>query len=69
MPHVEQEPVTARIEYPLQRNTQLDNAEVRGQMAARPGDIQHQKLSNLVAKLAQLRVIQRAQRLAGIDGI
>ena len=69
MPHVEQEPVTARIEYPLQRNTQLDNAEVRGQMTARPGDIQHQKLSNLVAKLAQLRVIQRAQRLAGIDGI
>ena len=39
------------------------------QMTARPGDIQHQKLSNLVAKLAQLRVIQRAQRLAGIDGI
>ena len=45
------------------------NWEKQWQQWLRPGDIQHQKLSNLVAKLAQLRVIQRAQRLAGIDGI
>ena len=69
MSHVKEQAVLARVEDALNGDRQLHHAEVRGEMSARPGDIHHQKLPQLIAQQAKLLQIQRAEILGGSDFI
>ena len=64
---VEQQPILRGIEHALDRDGQLDDAEIGREMPAGLCDVLHQKLPQLFTKLLQLLCVQRAKILSGID--
>ncbi len=66
---VPDQPVARRVEHPVQRHRQLDDAEARAQMAARHRDGLDGLEAQLVGDLAQLRFRVRAQILGCLDGV
>ena len=65
--HVEDQPVPAGIKDPVKCDSRLYNAEIGGQMAARPADVLHKELADLVTQRRQLLLRQRQQILPGMD--
>ena len=66
MPHIEDQPVTPRIEYRLDRDRRLHDPEIRRQMAARPADVLDQKLPDLRAERPLLLRCQPQQIVSGM---
>ena len=56
MAGVEDDRVVRRIEYPVQRQRQFDDAEVGSEMASGRGDFVDQKLADLDGQIAQIRL-------------
>ncbi len=56
MPGVEDDRVVRRIEHPVQRERQLDDAEIGPEVAAGCGDFVNQKVANLVGQILQFRL-------------
>ena len=55
MAGVEDDRVVRRVEYPVQRQRQFDDAEVGSEVASSSGDFVNQKLADLDGKIAQIR--------------
>jgi hypothetical protein len=53
---VEDDRVVRRVEHPVQRQGQLDDAEVRAEVAPGRGDFMDQELANLSGQIAQFRL-------------
>ena len=53
---VEDDRIVRRVEYPVQRQRQLDDAEVGSKMASGRGDFVNQKLADLHGQIAQIRL-------------
>ena len=66
MPHIEDQPVTPRIEYRLDRDRRLHDPEIRRQMSARPADVLDQKLPDLRAERPLLLRCQPQQIVSGM---
>ncbi len=54
VPDVEQQPVVAEVEDVVQRERQLDDAQVRGQVAARAGDLVADRVADFLSELFEL---------------
>ena len=65
MPHVPDDPIAWRIEHVMQRDRQLDGAQVRRQMAACLRHRIQQERAQLTRELRQLRSLQ-ATELGGV---
>src|SRR6266566_9210288 len=61
MAGVPQDPVPRALEYPMERQGQLDHSEVGTKMAARLGDGCDQELPNLLGESAQIGIAQGAK--------
>ena len=56
MAGVEDDRIVRRVEYPVQRQRQLDDAEVGSEVASGRGDFVDQKLADLGGQIAQIRL-------------
>ena len=56
MAGVEDDRIVWRVEYPMQCQRQLDDAEVRYQMPTGCGHLVNEKLANLVGQILQVRL-------------
>ena len=56
MAGVEDDRIVRRVEHPVQRERQLDDAEVGAEMPAGCSDLVDQELADLVGQIAQLRL-------------
>ena len=53
MAGVEDDRIVRRVEHPVQRQSQLDDAEVRTEVATRRGDFVDQEVADLGGQIAQ----------------
>ena len=58
MAGVEDDPVARGVEHPVDRQRQLDDAEVGSQVASGLGDLGDQESADLLRQLGQLRVVE-----------
>ena len=64
---IEDQPVTPRIEYRLDRDRRLHDPEIRRQMSAGPANMANQKLADFPAKLPLFGVCQRQKIRSGMN--
>ncbi|MDT4849924.1 hypothetical protein FQZ97_840620 [compost metagenome] len=66
--HVPHDAVARGVEHVVQRDRQLDGAEVGGEVAARAGHAVDDEGPQFIRKARQLRDAELAQRMGRIDG-
>src|SRR5205807_7562762 len=61
VPGVPEDPILRAVKDAMERQRQLDHAEIRAQVAAGLGDAGNQELTDLLGESAQLCIAQRAE--------
>jgi hypothetical protein len=68
MAGVPDDPVARRLEEPVERDRELDDAERAAEMAAGPGDRRDDRLADLFGELLELRRCQAAEIGGAVEG-
>ena len=67
--HIEQDPVLWRVKHPVQRQRELDDAQVGAKVATGTGDLRDQEIADLRRQHVDLLTRQRLEILRATDHV